>query len=316
MLIKALILSFLISLLLGFVVWKALTFFKMWQPIKEYGPRSHFVKVGTPTMGGLSFILSFYLTLFMLKGSFSREAIFIGIAGILCSTVGIFDDIVKVRGGKDGIKAREKFFLQILFSLMCLFALYRFGFYNTEVYVPFIGGVDLSIFYAPFALFIFLACMNAVNITDGLDGLACGSSLIALTSFLLLSLWQGRIGVSLLNVILIGSLAGFFIYNRHPAKMFMGDVGSMFLGGVLASLGIILKVELLIVFIGGIFVFETLSVVFQMMSYKLRGKRLFLMSPIHHHFELKGWSERSVVALFWGIELGLSTLGLILYKFG
>ncbi|MDK2871639.1 MAG: phospho-N-acetylmuramoyl-pentapeptide-transferase [bacterium] len=311
------ILSLLISLLVGYIVWRFLIVFKMWQPIKAYGPRNHFAKSGTPTMGGLSFILTFYIILgFALLEKITAEVAFVAGAGFLCSIVGVFDDVIKIRKGSDGVKAKTKFGFQLLFSLLCLLFLRLLGLYSTEVYVPFFSVFDLAVFYPFFALFLFLGCMNAVNITDGLDGLACGSSIIALVSFFIISLWKEKVEIAFVIVILIGSLLGFLLYNRHPAKMFMGDIGSMFLGGILASLGIILKVEVLLLFIGGIFVLETLSVMIQVGSYKLRKKRVFLMSPLHHHFELKGWKEKNVVRFFWTLELALSSIGLIIYRFG
>ncbi|MCS7233213.1 MAG: phospho-N-acetylmuramoyl-pentapeptide-transferase [Synergistetes bacterium] len=314
--LKAFTISLFISLFLGYLILAYLKKFSIWQPIKNYGPKNHFVKTGTPTMGGISFVLSFLIGVFLLMDLPIKEVVYIVISGILCSFVGLIDDIVKVKKRTDGVKPRKKLFLQSVVALFCLIFLFKSNLYDPEVFFPFMFKVNFGEIYSPFVIFLFLACMNAVNITDGLDGLACGSSIIAFSALLIISLLQGKIEIAILILILIGSLVGFLYYNRYPAKMFMGDMGAMFLGGVLASLGLVLKVEILMPFICGIFLIDTLSVIIQIASYKFRKKRVFLMSPLHHHFELKGWKEQKVVKFFWSIELGLSILGVMFYKFG
>lgn len=314
--LRIFIISLLISLLVSYFVLVYLRKLSMWQPIKDYGPKAHLVKAGTPTMGGISFVLSFLVGVSFLLNTFSYEILYVVIAGLLCSLVGLVDDVVKIRNKTDGVKAKKKLFLQIMVSLFCLLLLFKLGIYNSEIFIPLIAKVDFHRIYSPFIVFLFVGCMNAVNITDGLDGLACGSAIIALLSLLAISLLQGEKEIAALILILIGVLVGFFYYNRYPAKMFMGDVGAMFLGGILTALSIVLKVEMLMPLICGIFLIDILSVIIQLTSYKLIKRRVFLMSPLHHHFELKGWREPSIVKLFWGIELGLSVLGVMLYKLG
>lgn len=313
---KVFVISFLVSLGISYIVLKSLRRLSMWQPIKDYGPKNHFAKIGTPTMGGISFVLSFFLGLSFLLKTIPSEVLYIVISGLLCSLVGLVDDVAKIRNKTDGVKPRKKLLLQVIVSLLCLVLLVKLGMYNPELFIPFWGKTNLGVFYTPFVIFLFVGCMNAVNITDGLDGLACGSTIIAFLSLLVISLWQGYNEVAKLILILIGVLGGFLYYNRYPAKMFMGDTGAMFLGGILTALSIVLKIEMLMPFICGIFVIDILSVIIQLTSYKFRKKRVFLMSPLHHHFELKGWKEPSVVMLFWSIELGLSVLGVILYRLG
>jgi len=312
-----LLLSLASSLIIGFIVLLILRKFKFWQPIKDYGPKSHYLKQGTPTMGGIAISLSFFLNLVLLYNHLSKQLAFIALASLLSSLIGLIDDIAKVRVGTKGMGTKGKLIAQVGVSLLIIFFLKRMSLYDSRLWVPFLRGFSLhDILYLSFVAFIFVACMNAVNITDGLDGLACGSSILASFSLFLIALWQGNEEVGRALIIMIGVLLGFLYYNRYPAKMFMGDSGAMFLGGFMAAVSLILKVEILIPFICGIFLIDTLSVIIQLSSYRLRGKRVFLMSPLHHHFELKGWKETNVVALFWLIEGILSLFGVILYKIG
>lgn len=311
------LISFTLSIAVGYAVLVLLRRFKALQPIKEYGPQRHYSKEGTPTMGGVAIILSLLLSLALFPTALSKETLFVIATSLLFSIVGLIDDLAKILVGHRGVAPKVKLFLQLSFSVLMLFFLVRLNLFDSTLWLPFIKEVRVSPFvYSLFLIFLFVSSANAVNITDGLDGLACGSSIIALFPLYLISLWQAKEAISLILVIMMGVLLGFLYYNRYPAKMFMGDVGSMFLGGFIAAISVLLKVETLVPFICGIFVLDTLSVIIQLSSYRLRKKRVFLMSPVHHHFELKGWKEPSVVILFWGVEFALSMLGLILYKLG
>ncbi len=314
--LRAFLFSLVLALLLGYPILIFLKKMRVWQPIRDYGPKRHMKKRGTPTMGGIVILLAFSLFLFLFGEEISQKILFIVLSSGLCALIGLVDDFSKLRVGSKGLKARTKFALQVGVATLITFILIKLGLYDSRVWFPFISGVELSAFYALFVIFLFVASMNAVNITDGLDGLASGSSVIALLSLSLIALWCGEREIATLIFALIGAVTGFLYYNRHPAKMFMGDTGALFLGGFIAAVSVVLKVEMLMPFICGIFLIDTLSVIIQVASYKLRRKRVFLMSPLHHHFELKGWEETKVVRFFWGIEGLLSGLGVILYKIG
>ena len=312
----AFLLSLSLALLLGYPVLILLRKVRVFQPIRDDGPKRHMEKWGTPTMGGIVILFSFFISAFLLSEKISREIAFIMLSSSLCALVGLIDDINKLKVGDRGLRARNKFILQIGVAFLIVLLLFKLDLYDSRVWFPFISSVEFSTFYAIFVVFLFVASMNAVNITDGLDGLASGSSAIALFSLFLIALWRDEKDVAVLTLAIIGAVMGFLYYNRYPARMFMGDTGAMFLGGFIAGVSVILKVEMLMPFICGIFLIDTLSVIIQVVSYKTRRKRVFLMSPLHHHFELKGWDEPKVVRFFWGIEGLLSSLGLILYKIG
>ncbi len=302
------------------------------QPISKYVP-AHEGKRHTPTMGGAIF-LSATLIAALLTVDLSNLYILGGLITLLgFGLVGFKDDIGKVLSGDnlEGLTPKGKMGLQILVSIFSTGLLLYAGF-PTELYVPFLKTplLDLGYFSIPFWILVFLATTNAVNLTDGLDGLATVPSIIALISlgliiyvtghaifsqYLLVPNIKGVGEVMILATALAGGLLGFLWYNCYPAEIFMGDTGSLAIGGFLAYLAILGKSEVLLILIGLIFVIETVSVILQVGSFKLRGKRVFLMAPIHHHFELKKWAENKIIVRFWMISFIANLLALVSFKF-
>ncbi len=342
--------ALLISLLLGGWLIGRLRDFQIGQNIREDGPQSHHSKAGTPTMGGVLIVVSIVLST-LLWTDLSNPFGWLLIGSTLAfGAVGFADDYLKiVRKRSLGLRARAKIGLQVLITLLVGYALLDLtgrGIFSTRLTVPFfktftpdlvlsqLVATPLFFFgFLPFLLFISLVIVgssNAVNLTDGLDGLAIGSVLIASGALTVLTYVTGhvvfseyldlqhlpRVGeVTIFCGSMAGASMGFLWYNAHPAEVFMGDVGSLSLGGAIGTVAVVIKQELLLVFIGGIFVVEALSVMAQVFSFKLRGKRIFKMAPLHHHFELVGWDESKIIIRFWIAALlfalaSLSTLKL------
>lgn len=305
----ALAVSFTLSALLGRLIIPILRAKKAGQRILEIGPSWHQGKEGTPTMGGLSFILAILLTLtgvsiwFFLQG---RQGELIPLAltlalAVMNGMVGFADDFCKLmKKQNEGLKAYQKFALQVVMAVVYIFLLHRLGYIDTSVHVPFTElSVELGLLYYLFALLTIVGMVNSVNLTDGLDGLAGTVTLVVFLFFSAVGLSVRNTSLSLLSAVLVGGMLGFLIYNLHPAKMFMGDTGSLFLGGAVTGAAFILNEPMIVFIVGGVYAMESISVILQVGSYKLRhGKRIFLMAPIHHHFEKKGWSEAKVVAIF------------------
>ncbi|WP_350344843.1 phospho-N-acetylmuramoyl-pentapeptide-transferase [Proteinivorax tanatarense] len=286
---------------------------KVGQNIREEGPESHLKKSGTPTMGGVVFILAASLTtiLFAPKDPLVLMAMF---ATVSYGLIGFVDDYIKVVLRRSlGLKAREKLIFQTLVALIMYVTIVYLGL-STEVLIPFFGNVELGYLYFPFILVIFLGASNATNMTDGLDGLLAGTFSFSILGMIYITFSQDEIGLGIFALSLLGGTLAFLVYNAHPAKLFMGDTGSLALGGGLASLAILTKTELLLIPLGAVFVVETLSIIIQVTSFKLTGKRVFLMSPIHHHFELKGWSEWKIVLVFWFVQLLFTLLAIVLWN--
>lgn len=302
------------------------------QPISKYVP-AHVGKGKTPTMGGAVFITTSVIAA-LLTVDFSNLYIWGGIITLIgFGLIGFKDDLGKVLAGDnlEGLTPRGKMLLQALVAGVATGLLIYIGF-PTEFYVPFLKTPLFDLGYAaiPFWILVFLATTNAVNLTDGLDGLATVPSIFALASlgiityvtghaifsqYLLVPNIKGVGELTILAVSLSGGLLGFLWYNCYPAEIFMGDTGSLSIGGFIAYLAILGKSEVLLILIGLIFVIETVSVILQVGSYKLRGKRVFLMAPIHHHFELKKWAENKIIIRFWMIALIANILALISFKF-
>lgn len=325
--------ALLISLFLGPWLIRLLAKHRVWQSIRSDGPTTHYQKKNTPTMGGLLIIASLVISSLLwmdVRNSYAWVAV---LSTVGFGLVGFVDDWVKYRTkASAGIHARVKLIGQAIVSLMVVIViLLQHDFdQTTRLYFPFLKNITLSMGYAyiPFAMLILISTTNAVNITDGLDGLAVGLVIIVSLAFAVFAYLTGRIdfatylgipyfeGVGELTIIalaLSGASVGFLWFNSYPAKIMMGDTGSMALGGLIGVLAILTKKEILLPICGGVFVIETLSIIIQVISYKIRKQRVFLMSPIHHHFELKGWSETQVVQRLWilgGIFaiLGLSSL--------
>ena len=274
---------------------------KFGQHVRIDVPRAHLQKAGTPTMGGVMFFASMVLGTIAVYNVNLRLSLAL-LATMGCGLIGFFDDFIKVVMKRPlGLKAREKILGQILVSGLFVYSAVANGFRGTEVAVPGTGwSMDLGILYLPFAVFVMTAAINAVNITDGLDGLAAGVTLFSALGYVLIAKAWGHPDLSVFGAALAGTCLGFLFYNSNPARLFMGDTGSLALGGAVGSLAVLTGTELLLPLLGGVFVVETLSVAIQVLYFRLtKGKRLFKMSPLHHHFELSGWSEQKVVFSFW-----------------
>ena len=301
---NALILGFVVSLVVGLalgpLVIKKLKEFHARQEEREEGPESHKYKAGTPTMGGILILFALTVSVLFFNGAEPSKlmALFLTVGNGL---IGFADDSIKaVKKRNLGLTAKQKLAGQAVISVIFCIALKVFADMPTTVWIPFTDiTVDLGIAYYLFVFLIIVGATNAVNLTDGLDGLAAGSSAITAVAYVVISVALGYGGIAIFGAALAGACLGFLFYNQHPAKMFMGDTGSLALGGGMAAMAILTKTELLLVIAGGLYVLEALSVILQVISFKTRGVRIFKMSPVHHHFELSGWSEVKVVTVFW-----------------
>ena len=294
----------------------ALKRFKFGQSIRSDGPERHLQKQGTPTMGGVIFFFSLTLgTIFIAKASFATIILLLFTLGY--GLIGFIDDFIKIVQRRSlGLKARDKILGQLILSVLLAVVVTNYLGRGTELVIPFLGtSIDLGWAYIPFVIFMAIGTTNAVNLTDGLDGLAAGITLFVALGFVLLGVQQNLYSVTIFSAALVGSCLGFLFFNIHPARVFMGDTGSLALGGAIAALAIITRTELFLPILGGVYVIETLSVIIQVISFQLTGKRVFLMSPLHHHFELKGWSEQKVVFTFWMVAAVFVVLGLMIHNY-
>jgi len=270
------------------------------QSIREDGPRSHHAKAGTPTMGGIAVISAVILTC-LCTATMSTEMFIILSAFVLFGAIGFIDDYIKVvKKHNLGLRAWQKLTLQGLVGT--LLAVYQLSgsVFGTAVYIPVLNEYwDFGIWYVPFVVFVLVAMANSVNLTDGLDGLAAGVTAIVAVFFATLGLTLGFYAGGNFCAALAGACLGFLYFNKNPARIFMGDTGSLALGGGLAAAAIVMNLELLLPIAGFIYVAEALSVIIQVISFKTRGKRVFKMAPLHHHFELSGMPEKRVVTMFW-----------------
>ena len=304
--------SFLLAVLLGPLFIPLLRRLKFGQQIRDDGPQSHLKKSGTPTMGGIMIMIA--LMIAFLRFSDKTDEFWVLLTASLgFGLVGFLDDYIKIVFKRSlGLTARQKLLGQLLFSVVVCAMLYNMN-HSTALSVPGTDwSFDLGWFYYPFVVIIMFAASNSVNFTDGLDGLLAGTSAIAFGAFTIVALQFAAHESAIFSAAMVGAVLGFLVYNANPAKVFMGDMGSLGIGGGIAAVAILTKTELLLIIIGGVFVMEMLSVILQVGSFKLRGKRIFKMSPIHHHFELVGWSEWKVVTVFWFVGLVLAAIGLML----
>lgn len=326
--------ALLISFLLGPWVIRKLAQLKLGQEIRVDGPESHLSKAGTPTMGGTLIIIAFLVSILLWQEISTFYTWIVLLTALGFGALGFTDDFLKItKKNSDGLRASVKFSGQVLVSLAVMLIIYIFrNDQTTLLYIPFLKGavLDLGIFYIPFGMLMMVGMSNAVNLTDGLDGLATGLTVIALVAIIFLAYLTGHSGfarylfipylsgageLTISATALLGACVGFLWFNSHPAEVMMGDTGSLTLGGLMAVFSLLLKKEILLLIIGGVFVMETLSVIIQVLYYKRTGRRVFKMAPIHHHFELSGWAESKVVTRFWILGgmfaiLGLSTLKL------
>lgn len=292
------VVAFLIVLLLGPLVIPALRRFKFGQSIREEGPKSHQIKSGTPTMGGVMFIIALLITSVVVYRGVTGELIVALITTIGYGFIGLLDDSLKIIRKKNlGLRAYQKLIGQVAFAL--ILTIYAYKNIGSDIHIPFTSSfIDLGWFYIPFMVFVIVGVTNAVNLTDGLDGLASGVTLIISVFFAVVTYGLGKGDLSVFCGALAGALIGFLKYNSHPAQVFMGDTGSLALGGAISALAVLLKMPIILIIVGFIYVIETLSVIIQVASFKLTGKRVFKMSPIHHHFEEIGWHETKIVSVF------------------
>lgn len=303
--------AFLVAVLFGPLFIPLLRRLKFGQAIRSEGPQGHKKKAGTPTMGGTIFLVAVAIT--AIQFSERTSQLWLMLLGTLgFGFVGFLDDYIKVVMKRNlGLRARQKLLGQVLVAAILFAVLYLQGF-DFSISVPFTDiKWHLGIFYFLFVLAVLVGTSNAVNLTDGLDGLAAGTSAIAFATYAgIAAIWASKFDVAIFCAAMVGALIGFLVFNSHPAKVFMGDTGSLALGGGLAVAAILTKTELLLVIVGLVFVLETLSVIIQVFSFQTFGKRVFKMSPLHHHFELSGWSEWRVVLTFWMAGLLSSAVAL------
>ena len=301
---------------IGWFLLPVLRALKAGQSIREVGPTWHNSKAGTPMMGGLMFI--FGTMVILAANIFFMEdysVLFVLLLALSFGFVGFLDDFTKIKYKRNlGLTSAQKAMLQAAVSALFLYAMYATGSMSTELYIPF---VDLSFTLHPmvyifFSMFVMVGCVNAVNLTDGVDGL-CGSVTIpVMIFFTAASLALGKYDLAILPASLVGGLAAYLVYNWHPAKVFMGDTGSLFLGGIVCAMAFALEMPLILILVGIVYIVETLSVILQVTYFKLtHGKRLFKMSPIHHHFEMCGWKEEKICLSFTAVTAVMCILAWI-----
>lgn len=302
--------AFALSLALCFYLIPMLRRLKAGQEIREVGPNWHKTKAGTPTMGGLAFIGASLLSLafgirYMKQGDYS--ALFVLVLSLCFGVIGFLDDFFKVKYHRNlGLTAIQKALLQMAVSVLFLYILYRNGFMNCALYVPFF---DVTwnvhpVIYMILAMFIMVGGVNSVNLTDGVDGLATSVTIPVMAFFTVVAAVSKQYNLAVFSASLLGGLGAFLIFNFHPAKVFMGDTGSLFLGGAVCGLAFALDMPLVLILVGLVYIVETLSDIIQVTFFKLtHGKRVFKMAPIHHHFEMCGWSEVKIVLVFSGITV-------------
>lgn len=316
--VAAAVLGFVISAVLGKIIIPALRRLKAGQSIKEDGPTWHMSKQGTPTMGGLMFIAATILVVLVLNASAiltgDLTSVFVLLFSLVFGVIGFIDDYAKVKKKQNtGLTASQKFLLQLAAAILFIVLLRNYGILSPNLYVPFFG-VEWKlpwVVYMIFAAFVIVGCVNAVNITDGVDGLATGVTMpvcaFFAASFVYAHLYWDRPGsadMTIFAAALFGALAGFLVHNFHPAKVFMGDTGSLFLGGAVCGMAFALDLPLILILVGIIYIAETLSDIIQVVYFKAtHGKRIFRMAPLHHHFEMGGWSEAKLFFVFSGITL-------------
>lgn len=324
-----LVLAFAITAVLGPAFIKWLHKLKYGQEIREEGPAWHQKKTGTPTMGGIMFIVGIGVSVIIstiisaVSGTLTptvMKALILYIVSLGFGVVGFIDDYIKVVKKRNlGLTAIQKFLLQLAFAAAYVVIMYLMGMLRTDVVIPFVKyPVTLPIWlYIPFVMFVVVGTVNAVNLTDGLDGLASSVTVVASLFFALyafLRISAPEVGVSIYSMAIVGGLLGFLLFNKYPAKVFMGDTGSLFLGGALALIAADLNMHLYLIIVGFVYFAETLSVIMQTSYFKYtkkkygEGRRIFKMTPIHHHFEMSGWKETKIVAVFSAVTLALCVI--------
>lgn len=319
--------ALIISLILGPFLIPLLHSLKFGQNIREDGPRRHLKKAGTPTMGGIIFLVAIVVAaLLSAEQPTSIEMVTVVGAMLGYGLIGFIDDFIKVVMHRSlGLRAYQKLMGQVTFAFILTWVAVHLLGRGTDLVIPFTSfHLELGWFYYPFVAFIIVGITNAVNLTDGLDGLAAGTTFITSLCYMLIALLGATQGggvavlayesdLAVFAAALAGGCLGFLRFNSYPARVFMGDTGSLALGGALVGLAVLTKTELVLLLLGGVYVIEAFSVIIQVISFKTTGKRVFKMSPIHHHFELSGWNEWKVVLTFWAAALVCGILGVISY---
>jgi phospho-N-acetylmuramoyl-pentapeptide-transferase len=328
--------ALLISFILGPWLIERMRHIKLGQYIREEGPKSHQIKAGTPTMGGLLINVAILIPTILWADITNPYIWIILFVTASYATIGFVDDYRKLAKKQNlGLTTREKFGFQFAVALLAALAIAYLPMlknnYSTAITFPFLKDValNLGLLYIPFVMVVLVGCSNAVNLTDGLDGLAIGSTLVAAVTYTVLTYaaghariaeylriaWVPQTGeLAVFCGAMVGASLGFLWFNAHPAEIFMGDVGSLALGGAIGCLAVMIKQEILLVLVGGLFVLEAMSVILQVASFKITGRRIFKMSPLHHHFELSGWKETKVVVRFWIIAVMFAMVALATLK--
>ncbi len=322
-LIYTIIIAFFITLILGPLVIPFLRKLKVRQTIREEGPQSHMAKSGTPTIGGIIIILSIVITSFT-AGIINNDLLVALAVTIAFGIIGFIDDFIKVVLRRNlGLRVYQKLVLQMLVAAFLAIYQSSVSSVGTKIIIPFVKGslqvgniiipqyLELGFLYIPFIVFVVVATVNSVNLTDGLDGLASGVTLIITAFFSLLAMNWGYTSLGVFASAVTGACLGFLRYNTHPAQVFMGDTGSLALGGAVSTVAILMNLPLIIPIVGGIYFVESLSVILQVISFKSTGKRIFKMSPLHHHYELSGWAETKIVTVFWVTTVILCLIGVL-----
>ncbi len=321
--IIAILISFILSLVIGHFLIPELKKLKFGQAVRDDGPKSHQVKNGIPTMGGVIFILSTIVTLILFtiitRYNFSYYIGIILVVFLGYALIGIVDDYLNIKSKRDskGLKSIEKLIMQFLIAAVVYFLYTKLELQNENMIVIHTLGIEIDLggFYFIYILLMIVGFSNAVNITDGLDGLCAGISVIVFVVYGLIA-WRMSLFIPKIDdlaifcFIMVGGLLGFLFYNVYPAKVFMGDTGSLSLGATLAIIAILTYHDITLFFVGGVFVIEIASVIMQVTSYKLTKRRVFLMAPLHHHFELLGWKEQQIVRMFWALGFVFGLFGM------
>lgn len=305
------LLAFLITVILLPITIPYLRRLKFGQFVRTDGPKTHLQKSGTPTMGGVAIIFGILLTSLFYMDT-NPEILPILLMTVGCGLIGFMDDYIKVVKKRSlGLKAYQKLIMQTIVYGGYMLYVMRYSNLGTEIMIPFFGGkmIDLKMWFLPFMLIVILGTVNGTNLTDGLDGLASSVTVLVATFFMVVSIGL-KSSITPITAAAAGSLLAFLLFNSHPAKVFMGDTGSLALGGFVVSTAISLKMPLFIAIVGFVYLMECISVILQVGSFKLTGKRIFKMAPIHHHFEMMGWKETKVVSVFGVITALLCLIGL------
>ncbi len=309
------LISFLVSVVLGPVMIPWLRRLKFGQQILEDGPKWHEKKSGTPTMGGMIFIAGVLVTgIVALLVDFNIKLLMMLLISLGFGIIGFIDDYVKVvKKQNQGLTAPQKFILQVILSCIYIFVMNYTGDLNTEIIIPFtkITWEMPWWLYIVFTLFVITGTVNAVNLTDGLDGLAASITVVVALFFAVMAYLFNAPATLIFAIAVLGGCLGFLIFNHYPARVFMGDTGSLFLGGAITVMAVGMKMPLLLIIAGFVYLFEALSVIMQVASFKLTGKRIFKMSPIHHHFEMCGWSEVKIVTVFTLVTVILCAIAVL-----